>query len=146
MPINEIQNEIISDFELFDDWDDKYAYIIELGKKLAPMPEKFKNEENIVKGCQSKVWLYAYNEADKVFFLGDSDALIVKGLVSLLIKVFSGQKAEDIAQADLYFLEKIGLQQHLSMTRANGLASMIKQMKTYGLVFSHQHQDIGNMK
>ena len=139
MLINDIQNEIINDFELFDDWDDKYAYIIELGKKLASMPEKFKNEENIVKGCQSKVWLYAYNEADKVFFLGDSDALIVKGLVSLLIKVFSGQKAEDIAQSDLYFLEKIGLQQHLSMTRANGLASMIKQMKTYGLAFTHKN-------
>ncbi|MFN3315916.1 MAG: SufE family protein [Raineya sp.] len=139
MHINDIQNEIISDFELFDDWDDKYAYIIELGKKLPPMPENFKTEENIVKGCQSKVWLHAYHEGDKVFFLGDSDALIVKGLVSLLIKVFSGQKAEDIAQSNLYFLEKIGLQQHLSMTRANGLAAMIKQMKTYGLAFSHQN-------
>lgn len=139
MHINDIQNEIISDFELFDDWDDKYAYIIELGKKLPPMPENFKTEENIVKGCQSKVWLHAYHEGDEVFFLGDSDALIVKGLVSLLIKVFSGQKAEDIAQSDLYFLEKIGLQQHLSMTRANGLVAMIKQMKTYGLAFSHQN-------
>ncbi|GAB4123836.1 MAG: SufE family protein [Raineya sp.] len=139
MLINDIQNEIISDFELFDDWDDKYAYIIELGKKLVPMPEKFKTEENIVKGCQSKVWLHAYNEGNKIFFLGDSDALIVKGLVSLLIKVLSGQKAEDIVQSDLYFLEKIGLQQHLSMTRANGLASMIKQMKTYGLAFTHKN-------
>jgi cysteine desulfuration protein SufE len=133
MTIDEIQNEIVSDFELFDEWDDKYAYIIELGKKLPPMPEQYKTEENIVKGCQSKVWLYAYNQGDKVFFLGDSDALIVKGLVALLIKVFSGQKAEDIAHSNLFFLEKIGLQQHLSMTRANGLASMIKQMKTYGL-------------
>jgi cysteine desulfuration protein SufE len=136
MTIDEIQNEIVSDFELFDEWDDKYAYIIELGKKLPPMPEQYKTEENIVKGCQSKVWLYAYNQGDKVFFLGDSDALIVKGLVALLIKVFSGQKAEDIAHSNLFFLEKIGLQQHLSMTRANGLASMIKQMKAYGLALS----------
>jgi cysteine desulfuration protein SufE len=136
MTIDEIQNEIVSDFELFDEWDDKYAYIIELGKKLPPMPEQYKTEENIVKGCQSKVWLYAYNQGDKVFFLGDSDALIVKGLVALLIKVFSGQKAEEIAHSNLFFLEKIGLQQHLSMTRANGLASMIKQMKAYGLALS----------
>jgi cysteine desulfuration protein SufE len=136
MTIDEIQNEIVSDFELFDEWDDKYAYIIEIGKKLPPMPEQYKTEENIVKGCQSKVWLYAYNQGDKVFFLGDSDALIVKGLVALLIKVFSGQKAEEIAHSNLFFLEKIGLQQHLSMTRANGLASMIKQMKAYGLALS----------
>lgn len=126
MTIDEIQNEIVSDFELFDDWDDKYAYIIELGKKMPPMPEQYKTEENIVKGCQSKVWLHAHNKENKVFFLGDSDALIVKGLVALLIKVLSGQTAEDIAQSNLFFLEKIGLQQHLSMTRANGLASMIK--------------------
>jgi len=136
MNINELQNQIISDFELFDDWDDKYAYIIELGKKMPPMPEQYKTEENIVKGCQSKVWLHAHNKENKVFFLGDSDALIVKGLVALLIKVLSGQTAEDIAQSNLFFLEKIGLQQHLSMTRANGLASMIKQMKAYGLAFS----------
>lgn len=136
MTIDEIQNEIVSDFELFDDWDDKYAYIIELGKKMPPMPEQYKTEENIVKGCQSKVWLHAHNKENKVFFLGDSDALIVKGLVALLIKVLSGQTAEDIAQSNLFFLEKIGLQQHLSMTRANGLASMIKQMKAYGLAFS----------
>jgi cysteine desulfuration protein SufE len=136
MTIDEIQNEIVSDFELFDEWDDKYAYIIELGKKLPPMPEQYKTEENIVKGCQSKVWLHAYNKENKVFFLGDSDALIVKGLVALLIKVLSGQTAEDIAQSNLFFLEKIGLQQHLSMTRANGLASMIKQMKAYGLALS----------
>lgn len=137
MSIDEVQNQIVNDFELFDDWDDKYAYIIELGKKMPPMPEKYKTEDNIVKGCQSKVWLHAYNEDDKVFFLGDSDALIVKGLVSLLTMVLSGQKAKDIAQSDLFFLEKIGLQQHLSMTRANGLVAMIKQMKTYGLAFAN---------
>lgn len=136
MSINEVQNQIISDFELFDDWDDKYAYIIELGKKMPPMPDTYKTEDNIVKGCQSKVWLHAYPQDGKLFFLGDSDALIVKGLVSLLLKVFSGQKPEDIAQSNLFFLEKIGLQQHLSMTRTNGLAAMIKQMKTYGLAFS----------
>lgn len=137
MSINDVQNQIISDFELFDDWDDKYAYIIELGKKMPPMPETYKTDDNIVKGCQSKVWLHAYNQDNKVFFLGDSDALIVKGLVSLLTMVLSGKKAEDIAQSDLFFLEKIGLQQHLSMTRANGLAAMIKQMKTYGLAFAN---------
>ncbi|WP_448529682.1 SufE family protein [Raineya sp.] len=133
MNIQEIQDEIISEFELFDNWDDKYAYIIELGKKLPPLSETYKTEENLVKGCQSKVWLHGYKKDDKVFFEADSDALIVKGLVSLLLRVYSGQPAEAIAQTEPYFIQKIGLQQHLSMTRANGLASMIKQIRTYGV-------------
>lgn len=136
MSINEIQDEIIEDFELFDNWDDKYAYIIELGKKLAPLTEEYKTEANKIKGCQSQVWLHPYlNEENKIIFEGDSDAVIVKGLVSLLIKVLSNQKPEEIAQADLYFIDKIGMRQHLSMTRANGLASMVKQMKLYALAF-----------
>jgi len=135
MTIQDIQNEIISDFELFDDWDDKYSYIIELGKKTPILAEEYKTEDNIVRGCQSLVWLHAYTQDGKVFFEGDSDAIIVKGLISLLIKVLSGHKAKDIFQADLFFLSQVGLQQHLSMTRANGLASMIKQMKSYSLAF-----------
>lgn len=133
MTPQEIQNEIISEFELFDNWDDKYAYIIELGKQLPPLEEKYKTEENLVKGCQSKVWLHGYKKDDKVFFKADSDALIVKGLISLLLRVYSGQPAKVIAQTEPYFIQKIGLQQHLSMTRANGLASMVKQIRTYGV-------------
>jgi cysteine desulfuration protein SufE len=137
MTIQEIQDEIISDFELFDNWDDKYSYIIELGKKLPNLAPEYKTEENLVRGCQSQVWLHAYTKDGKIFFEGDSDAIIVKGLVSLLIKVLSEHTPEEITQADLYLLSRVGLQQHLSMTRANGLASMIKQMKTYSLAFQN---------
>lgn len=133
MSIIEIQNEIVANFELLDNWEDKYAYIIEQGKMLSPMPENHKTEDNLVKGCQSKVWFYAEKKDDKIIFEGDSDALIAKGLVAMLINVLSGQKAEEIATADLFFLEKIGLKEQLSMTRANGLAAMIKQLKTYGV-------------
>ncbi|MDX1903594.1 MAG: SufE family protein [Thermonemataceae bacterium] len=133
MSIIEIQNEIVANFELLDNWEDKYAYIIEQGKTLSPMPENHKTEDNLVKGCQSKVWFYAEKKDDKIIFEGDSDALIAKGLVAMLINVLSGQKAEEIATADLFFLEKIGLKEQLSMTRANGLAAMIKQLKTYGV-------------
>jgi cysteine desulfuration protein SufE len=141
MLINEIQDEIIEDFDLFDNWDDKYAYIIELGKKLAPLADEFKIEANKIKGCQSQVWLHPHlNEENKVIFEADSDAVIVKGLVSMLIKVLSNQKPEDIAQCELYFIDKIGMKQHLSMTRANGLASMIKQMKMYALAYQSSLQ------
>jgi cysteine desulfuration protein SufE len=133
MSIQEIQEEIIADFELFDNWDDKYAYIIELGKKLPPLADNYKVEENKVRGCQSNVWLHASLDDKQVRFEADSDAVIVKGLVSLLIKVLSGHPPEEISQAELFFLEKIGLQQHLSMTRSNGLASMVKQMKHYAI-------------
>jgi cysteine desulfuration protein SufE len=135
MSINKIQDEIIEEFDLFDDWEDKYAYLIELGKKLPVLEENQKTNENKIKGCQSNVWVHSELNEDKLLFKGDSDAMIVKGLVSMLIRVLSNQKPEEIAESDLYFIDKIGMQQHLSMTRANGLASMIKQMKMYGLVY-----------
>lgn len=135
MTIQEIQDEIIDDFSLFDTWDDKYSYIIEMGKKLAPLGEEHKIETNKIKGCQSNVWLHTHIDNDQLIFQGDSDSIIVKGLVSLLIRVLSGHKPEHIAQAELYFIDKIGMKQHLSMTRANGLAAMIKQMKLYGIAY-----------
>ena len=131
--INDIQNEIIEDFSLFDDWMEKYEYIIDMGKNLPLIDEKYKTDDYIIKGCQSKVWLRAEKEGDRVNFYADSDAVITKGIISMLIKVLSGQKAEEIANADLYFIDKIGLKEHLSPTRSNGLVSMIKQMKYYGL-------------
>ncbi|NIK74057.1 cysteine desulfuration protein SufE [Thermonema lapsum] len=138
MTIEEIQQEIAEDFALFDNWEDKYAYLIELGKQLPPMPEELKTEDKLVKGCQSKVWLHAYMKDGKLYFLADSDALIVKGIVSLLIKVLSGHKPEEIARANLHLIEDIGLKQHLSMTRANGLVSMIKHMKAYAEAVNSQ--------
>ncbi|MDQ1088449.1 MULTISPECIES: SufE family protein [unclassified Siphonobacter] len=136
MTINETQDEIIEEFELFDDWEGKYEYIIDLGKKLAPFEEQFRTEDHIIKGCQSRVWLHAELNGDKVVFTADSDAIIVKGLISMLVKVLSGHTPEEIINADLYFMERVGLQQHLAQTRSNGLASMLKQMKTYALAFS----------
>jgi cysteine desulfuration protein SufE len=132
--INEIQDELISDFELFDSWEEKYEYIIDLGKKIAPLDEKHKNEENIIKGCQSRVWLNAYlDENQKLIFEADSDAIIVKGLISMLVQVLSGHTPEEIAKSELYFMERIGLHRHLAQTRSNGLASMVKQMKAYAI-------------
>lgn len=136
--INEIQDEIIEEFELFDDWTDRYTYIIELGKKLETLDEQYKSESNIIKGCQSRVWLHATLKDNVIIFETDSDAIIVKGLIFLLVRVLSGQKPKDIMDADLYFIEKIGMNQHLSPTRANGLAAMVKQMKLYGLAFKTQ--------
>lgn len=133
--INEIQDQIIEDFDLFDEWDEKYAYIIDLGKKLPGIDAKYKVEENIIKGCQSLVWMVSTYKDGKVYFEGESDAIIVKGLVALLLKVLSGQPAEDIAKSDMYFIHKIGMEQHLSMTRSNGLASMVKQMKMHALAY-----------
>ena len=135
MSIEEIQNEIIEDFELLETREDKYTYIIELGKNLSPLATDYKVAENQVKGCQSTVWLHAYMQDNQLIFEGDSDALIVKGLVSLLIQVLSQQKPEDIAQADLFFIDKIGMQQYLTMQRTNGLVAMIKQMKWYAVAF-----------
>jgi len=135
MTINETQDELISDFELFDDWESKYEYIIDLGKQFPPLQEQFKTEENIIKGCQSKVWLNAYMDGDLLNFEADSDAIIVRGLVSMLVKVLSGHTPEEIAGADLYFMEKIGLHQHLAQTRSNGLLSMLKQMRAYGFAY-----------
>ncbi|MCP9765102.1 SufE family protein [Lacihabitans soyangensis] len=136
MTINELQDEIIEEFELFeDDWEGKYEYIIDLGKKLAPLAEEFKTDENIIKGCQSVVWLNARFENGLVIFEGDSQAIIVKGLVNMLLKVLSNHSPTEILNADLYFIEKIGLTSHLAQTRSNGLASMVKQMKTYALAY-----------
>lgn len=133
--IADIQEEIISEFDFFDEWDEKYGYIIELGKKLEPLDDSHKTAENIIKGCQSQVWLISKLEDGKVFFTADSDAIIVKGLASLLIRVLSGQSPDDIINTDLNFLEKIGMMQHLSPTRSNGLASMVKQMKLHALAY-----------
>lgn len=135
MTINETQDQIIEEFELFDDWADKYEYIIDLGKKLPPLDARYKTEENIIKGCQSRVWLHAYLDGELLKFEADSDAIIVKGLVSILVRTLSGHTPEEIANAHVYVLEKVGLQQHLAQTRSNGLASMLKQMKNYAVAF-----------
>lgn len=133
--IADIQEEIISEFDFFDEWDEKYGYIIELGKKLEPLDDSYKTADNIIKGCQSQVWLTSRLEDGKVHFIADSDAIIVKGLASLLIRVLSGHHPDEIINTDLNFLEKIGMMQHLSPTRSNGLASMVKQMKLHALAY-----------
>lgn len=133
MTINEIQDELIEDFAFFTDWMEKYEYIIQLGKEVPLIDEQYKTDEYIIKGCQSKVWLFPEIKYGKVYFTADSDAIITKGLVSLMVKVLSGHTAKEIVDADLYFVDKIGLKEHLSPTRANGLLSMIKQMKLYAL-------------
>jgi cysteine desulfuration protein SufE len=133
MSITEIQNEIIEEFELFEEWEDRYAHLIDLGKNLPHMADELKLDIYKVRGCQSSVWLYPEIQAGKIVFHADSDALIVKGLVSLLVRTLSHQKPHDIAATALYMFEKIGMTQHLSMTRANGLASMIQQMQLYAL-------------
>jgi len=135
--LEERQNEVVEEFSMFSEWMEKYEYIIETGKELYPMEESEKIEENLIKGCQSRVWLTARkNEEGDLIFSADSDAIITKGLVALMVRVLSGAKPEDVASVDLHFLDDIGLHEHLSPTRSNGLASMVKQMKMYGLVFS----------
>jgi len=134
-PIEEIENEIAQDFELFDEWSEKYQYIIELGQKLPPLDDKYKTEENKIKGCQSSVWLNSYEKDGKIFFEADSDSTFVKGEIALLIRALSGQKPEDIVKTNLEFIDKIGFRQHIAVTRANGLANMIKQMKLYAVAF-----------
>ena len=131
--IKEIQEEILEDFDMFDDWMQKYEYLIDLGKDLPSIDEKYKIEENLIKGCQSRVWLHAEENNGNIVFSADSDAIMTKGIVALLIRVLSGQNASDIAHADLDFINKIGLKEQLSATRANGLLSMIKQMKLYAI-------------
>ena len=131
--IKEIQEEILEDFDMFDDWMQKYEYLIDLGKDLPSIDEKYKVEENLIKGCQSRVWLHAEENSGNIVFSADSDAIMTKGIVALLIRVLSGQNANDIAHADLDFINKIGLKEQLSATRANGLLSMIKQMKLYAI-------------
>ena len=136
MSIDESANEIIEDFELFDDWTDKYEYIISLGKEMAPMDESLKTEDRLVKGCQSRVWLEAKKEEDRVIFLADSDAVISKGIIALLVKILSGKTPHEIANHDFSFIDKIGLKEHLSPNRSNGLVGMMKQMKTYAIAFN----------
>ena len=136
MKISNIQNEIVEEFDVFDTWMDKYEYLIELGKSVPKINEENKKEENIIKGCQSKVWLHAEKQDGLVRFYADSDAIITKGIISLLIRIFSNQKPEDIINASLDFIDDIGLRQHLSPNRANGLNNMIKKIKFYAIAFS----------
>ncbi|MDI9256050.1 SufE family protein [Flavobacterium sedimenticola] len=135
MTIREIQDEIVDEFSMFDDWMQRYEYIIELGKSLPLIDEHYKTEDNIIKGCQSKVWVHAEQQGDKVVFTADSDAILTKGIIAILIRVFSNQKASDILDANTDFIDEIGLKEHLSPTRANGLVSMIKKLKMYALAF-----------
>nr|WP_309756131.1 SufE family protein [Flavobacterium sp.] len=135
MKIKEIQDEIVDEFSMFDDWMERYEYIIELGKKLPIIKEEFKTENNIIKGCQSKVWLQGEQTDDKIVFTADSDAILTKGIIAILIRTFSNQKASDILEAEMDFIDQIGLKEHLSPTRANGLVSMIKNIKMYALAF-----------
>jgi cysteine desulfuration protein SufE len=133
LPIAAIEEEIIDEFSLFDNWEDKYEYLIDIGKKLAPLENEYKKEENKIKGCQSTVWLVSEARDGRIYYKADSDAIIVKGLISMLIRVLSGQKADDIVKADMQFIDKIGMTTHLAQTRSNGLRSMIKQMKLEAL-------------
>ena len=135
MSIKEIQEEIIEEFAMFDDWMQKYDYLIELSKDIPLISEEYRLNENLIKGCQSKVWLHATEINGKVIYTADSDAIITKGIAALLIRVLSEQKAQDILENEMYFIDAIGLKEHLSMTRSNGLVSMIKQMKFYALAF-----------
>ena len=133
--INELQDEVIEEFSDFDDWMDKYQLLIDLGNEQEPLDEKYKTEQNLIDGCQSRVWLQAVMEDGNVVFQAESDALIVKGIIALLIKVVSGHTPDEILNSDLYFIEKIGLKEHLSPTRSNGLLAMVKQMRMYALAF-----------
>ena len=136
--IQEIEQEIVEEFALFDSWDDKYEYIIDMGKKLKPLDDVYKKEENKIKGCQSTVWMVSEFKDDNVYFKAESDAVIVKGLVSMLIRVLSGHSPEEIINAKLEFIDRIGMKQHLAQTRSNGLLSMVKQMKLDATVYQAQ--------
>ena len=136
MTIKEIQDEIVDEFAMFDDWDERFQYVIDLGKSLPLIDEKYKTDENTIKGCQSKVWLHADREDGKVVFTADSDAIITKGIIAILIRVFSNRTPQEILDADTDFINEIGLKDHLSPTRANGLVSMIKQIKMYALAYA----------
>ena len=140
MTINELQDNVIEEFSAFDDWMDKYALLIDLGNSLPPLEEKYKTESNLIEGCQSRVWLQADYEDGKIIFKGESDAVIVKGIVSLLINVLSGHTPQEILDTDLYFIEEIGLKEHLSPTRSNGLVAMVKQMRMYALAYRTKEQ------
>ena len=139
--INEIQNEIIDEFEGFEDWMDKYSLIMDMASTLSPLAEEYKNDQNLIEGCQSRVWLHAEYVDGKITFKADSDALIVKGIVAMLINTLSGHSPKEILDCDLYFIEKIGLKENLSPTRSNGLASMVKQMKLYALAYETKNNN-----
>jgi cysteine desulfuration protein SufE len=140
MTIQETQQEIVEEFALFDEWMDKYEHIIELGKDLPLIDEQYKTEENLIKGCQSKVWLHAALKDGKIIFTADSDAIITKGIVGLVIRVFSNHTPQEIIDADLFFIDQIGLQEHLSPTRSNGLLSMLKQIRMYAIAFNSKFE------
>lgn len=140
MTIHELQDNVIEEFSVFDDWMDKYALLIDLGNSLPPLEEKYKTESNLIEGCQSRVWLQADYQDGKIIFKGESDAVIVKGIVSLLIQILSDHTPQEILDADLYFIEKIGLKEHLSPTRSNGLVAMVKQMRLYAMAFRAKEQ------
>jgi cysteine desulfuration protein SufE len=139
MKIKDIQEEIVAEFSMFDDWMERYEYIIELGKNLPLIKEEFKIENNLIKGCQSKVWLQGEQAEDKVAFTADSDAILTKGIIAILIRTFSNQSPTDILEANMDFFDEIGLKEHLSPTRANGLVSMIKNIKMYALAFNSKN-------
>jgi len=141
--IPEIQNQLVEDFSFMEDWEDKYAFLIDLGKELPALPANLKTEENLIRGCQSRVWLTAAMENGRVQFSADSDAFISKGMVALLVKVYHNQKPEDILHEKLDLLERIGLHEHLSPNRSNGLASMLKQLRNFALVLHSQNQLAG---
>ena len=136
MSIQEVQNEIVEEFSMFEDWMQRYEYIIELGKSLPLIDERYKTEDNIIQGCQSKVWVHGEQNNDKIVFTADSDAILTKGIIAILIRAFSNQKPSDILEANTDFIDEIGLKEHLSPTRANGLVSMIKEIKMYALAFN----------
>ena len=136
MTIKEAEDKIINEFSFFDDWMDRYALLIEIGKELAEMPSEYKTDQNLISGCQSNVWFHAEFKEGKIYFTADSDAVITKGIAALLIRVLSERTPKEILETDLYFIKKTGLQQHLSPTRSNGLLSMIKQLKLYAMAFN----------
>lgn len=143
MSIKELSDELVEEFEYLDDWMDKYTHLIELGRELETMPEEYKNEDHIVRGCQSQVWLHAKQSGSKVKFLADSDAVITKGLIAMLVRVLSNHSAKEIMEADLSFLDKIGVREHLSPNRSNGLNAMLKQMKYYAIAMHAQQSQNG---
>lgn len=143
MTINEAQDEVIEEFSDFTDWMDKYQLLIDLGNEQKPLDDKYKTESNLIDGCQSRVWLQADYEDGKIYFTAESDALIVKGIIALLIRVLSGHTPQEILDADLYFIERIGLKDHLSPTRSNGLLAMVKQIRMYALAFKVKNEEEG---
>ena len=140
MSINEVQEEVIAEFNDFDDWMDRYQLLIDLGNEQEPLDEQYKTEQNLIEGCQSRVWLQADEADGKIIFRAESDALIVKGIIALLIRVFSGHTPDEILEADLYFIDRIGLKDHLSPTRRNGLLSTVKQMRMYALAYKAKNE------